>query len=173
MQRAEVLGARTFAMRIWLKPDKMAALNVSPAQVRQALAANNFLAAIGNTKGSLVQVNMTANTDLHSAEEFKQLVVFQEGDSLVRLQDIADVDFRAVVAPVEVVGGAAPAPGIETDHPPPGRMAQRQIMKIPGISGQPGQAEQRSARRQGIAVVAEIEPQTILRAEVPFPEGRC
>ena len=47
VQRAEVLGARTFAMRIWLKPDKMAALNVSPAQVRQALAANNFLAAIG------------------------------------------------------------------------------------------------------------------------------
>jgi multidrug efflux pump len=59
--------------------------------VRQALAANNFLAAIGNTKGSLVQVNMTANTDLHSAEEFEQLVVFQEGDSIVRLQDIADV----------------------------------------------------------------------------------
>jgi multidrug efflux pump len=91
VQRAEVLGARTFAMRIWLKPDKMAALNISPAQVRQALAANNFLAAIGNTKGALVQVNMTANTDLHSVEEFEQLVVLQEGDSIVRLRDIAEV----------------------------------------------------------------------------------
>ena len=71
-------GARTFAMRIWLKPDRMAALNVSPAQVRQALAANNYLAAVGQTKGSLVQVNLTANTDLRSVEEFKQLVVRAE-----------------------------------------------------------------------------------------------
>lgn len=95
VQRAEVLGARTFAMRIWLKPDKMAALHVSPSQVRQALAANNFLAAIGTTKGSLVQVNMTANTDLHSVEEFEQLIIRQSGDSIVRLQDIADVTLGA------------------------------------------------------------------------------
>ena len=68
VQRADILGARTFAMRIWLKPDRMAALNVSPAQVRQALAANNYLSAVGQTKGSLVQVNLTANTDLRSVE---------------------------------------------------------------------------------------------------------
>ena len=71
VQRADILGARTFAMRIWLKPERMAALNVSPAQVRQALAANNYLAAVGQTKGSLVQVNLTANTDLRSVEEFR------------------------------------------------------------------------------------------------------
>src|ERR671935_396876 len=75
VQRADILGARTFAMRIWLKPDRMAAMNVSPAQVRQALAANNVLAAVGQTKGSLVQVNLTANTDLRSPAEFKDLVV--------------------------------------------------------------------------------------------------
>jgi multidrug efflux pump len=91
VQRADVLGARTFAMRIWLKPDKMAALNISPAQVRQALAANNYLAAVGSTKGSLVQVNLTANTDLHSVEEFKRLVIRQHNDASVRLEDIADV----------------------------------------------------------------------------------
>src|ERR1700694_2103920 len=70
VQRADLLGARTFAMRIWLKPDRMAALNVSPVQVRQALAANNYLAAVGETKGALVQVNLTANTDLRSVREF-------------------------------------------------------------------------------------------------------
>src|SRR3989339_1112953 len=58
VQRADILGARTFAMRIWLKPERMAAFNISPVQVRQALAANNFLAAVGQTKGSLVQVNL-------------------------------------------------------------------------------------------------------------------
>jgi multidrug efflux pump len=91
VQRADILGGRTFAMRIWLKPDRMAALNVSPSQVRQALAANNFLAAVGSTKGSLVQVDLTANTDLHTAEDFRQLVVRRENGVLVRLGDIADV----------------------------------------------------------------------------------
>src|SRR5919197_1343879 len=91
VQKADILGARTFAMRIWLKPDRMAALNVSPAQVRQALAANNYLAAVGQTKGSLVQVNLTANTDLRSREEFEQMVVRQGGGATVRLRDVADV----------------------------------------------------------------------------------
>ncbi|MDP3069000.1 MAG: efflux RND transporter permease subunit [Opitutaceae bacterium] len=91
VQRAEILGARTFAMRIWLKPDRMAALNISPAQVRAALAQNNYLAAIGTTKGTYVQVNLTANTDLHSVAEFKRLVVRQANDTIVRIEDIADV----------------------------------------------------------------------------------
>jgi multidrug efflux pump len=91
VQRAEILGARTFAMRIWLKPERMAAFNISPAQVRQALAANNFLAAVGSTKGSLVQVNLTANTDLRSVEEFKRLVVREQGGAIVRLEDISEV----------------------------------------------------------------------------------
>ena len=91
VQSADILGGRTFAMRIWLKPDRMAALNISPAQVRQALAANNYLAAVGQTKGSLVKVNLTANTDLHTADDFKQLVMRQENGKLIRLSDIADV----------------------------------------------------------------------------------
>src|SRR5207253_7747287 len=91
VQRADILGARTFAMRIWLKPDRMAALNVSPAQVRQALAANNYLAAVGQTKGQLVQVNLTSNTDLRSPQEFEQMVVRQGGGSTVHLRDVADV----------------------------------------------------------------------------------
>ena len=91
VQRADVLGARTFAMRIWLKPDRMAAFNISPAQVIQALAANNALAAVGNTKGALIQVNLTADTDLRSAKEFQKLVVREDNDAIVRLEDIAEV----------------------------------------------------------------------------------
>src|SRR5512143_3094061 len=72
-QRADVLGARTFAMRIWLKPERMAALDISPAQVREALAANNFLAAVGRSKGAFIQVNLTANTNLRTVDEFRQL----------------------------------------------------------------------------------------------------
>jgi multidrug efflux pump len=91
VQKADILGGRTFAMRIWMKPDRMAALNISPAQVRSALARNNYLSAAGNTKGSLLQVNLTANTDLHTADDFKKLVVRQDKGNLIRLSDIADV----------------------------------------------------------------------------------
>src|SRR5690349_18217249 len=91
VQRADILGARTFAMRIWLKPDRMAALNVSPVQIQRALAANNYLAAVGQTKGPLVQVNLTANTDLRSPAEFEQMVVRQSGGATVRIRDVADV----------------------------------------------------------------------------------
>ncbi|HEY4301853.1 MAG TPA: efflux RND transporter permease subunit, partial [Candidatus Didemnitutus sp.] len=95
VQRADILGARTFAMRIWLKPDRMAALGVSPSQVRAALANNNYLAAVGSTKGSLVQVNLTANTDLHTVDDFKRLVIRQANDTIVRVQDVADVELGA------------------------------------------------------------------------------
>ncbi|MEP6603583.1 MAG: efflux RND transporter permease subunit [Spartobacteria bacterium] len=91
VQKADILGGRTFAMRIWMHPERMAALNISPAQVRSALARNNYLAAVGSTKGSLLQVNLTANTDLHTTDDFKKLVVREDKGNLIRLGDIADV----------------------------------------------------------------------------------
>jgi multidrug efflux pump len=91
VQRADILGDRTFAMRIWLKPDKMAALGISASAVRDALSKNNHLSALGQTKGSMVSVNLIANTDLRTADEFRQLVVKQENGVVVRLGEIADV----------------------------------------------------------------------------------
>ncbi|RPI27881.1 MAG: multidrug efflux protein [Acidobacteria bacterium] len=91
VQRADILGDRTFAMRIWLKSDKMAALGISPSAVREALARNNYLSALGRTKGSMVSVNLVANTDLRTPEEFRQLVVKEEKGVVVRLDEIADV----------------------------------------------------------------------------------
>lgn len=95
VQRADILGGRTFAMRIWLKSDRMAALNVTPLDVRRALAANNYLAALGRTKGALVQVNLTANTNLNSVAEFKQLVIREEGGAVIRLEDVGEVALGA------------------------------------------------------------------------------
>jgi multidrug efflux pump len=91
VQRADILGDRTFAMRIWLKPDKMAALGISASAVRDALSKNNHLSALGATKGSMVSVNLIANTDLRTADEFRQLVVKEDKGVVVRLGEIADV----------------------------------------------------------------------------------
>ena len=91
VQRAAILGDRTFAMRVWLKPDQMAALSISPSEVWDALARNNYLSALGHTKGSMVSVNLIANTDLRTPEEFRQLVVKEKDGVVVRLGEIADV----------------------------------------------------------------------------------
>jgi len=95
VQRADILGGRTFAMRIWLKPERMAAMGISPGQVRDALAKNNYLSTLGQTKGSMVSVNLVANTDLTTADEFRRIVVKEDKGSVVRLGDIADVALGA------------------------------------------------------------------------------
>src|SRR5215831_10537686 len=95
VQRADILGARTFAMRIWLKPDRMTAHGIAPSTVRDAVARNNSLSAIGQTKGSMVSVNLVANTDLRTADEFRQLVVKEEKGDVVRLGQVADIALGA------------------------------------------------------------------------------
>ena len=95
VQKADILGARTFAMRIWLKPERMAALNISPTEVRQALASNNYLSAIGMTKGSMTTINLVANTDLRTSDEFRELVLREQNGAIVRLKDVAEVDLGA------------------------------------------------------------------------------
>ncbi|MBV60273.1 MAG: multidrug efflux protein [Nevskiales bacterium] len=102
VQKAEILGARTFAMRIWMQPERMAGLGVTPADVRAALASNNVLAAVGQTKGSMISVDLTAATDLHTADEFRQLVIRDDGDTLVRLEDVATVVLGAESYDVDV-----------------------------------------------------------------------
>ena len=91
VQTAEILGGRLFALRAWLDSDRMAAHNVTAADVSNALASNNFLAALGSSKGQMVTVPLTAGTDLHSVAEFNQLAIKQNGDAIVRLQDVATV----------------------------------------------------------------------------------
>ena len=91
VQRADILGGGTFAMRIWLQPDRMAALGLSPSEVWGALARNNYLSALGRTKGTMTSVNLVANTNLKSPEDFKRLVVKETNGNIVRLGDIADV----------------------------------------------------------------------------------
>ncbi|MFI5371833.1 MAG: efflux RND transporter permease subunit [Candidatus Eisenbacteria bacterium] len=91
VQRADILGGRTFAMRIWLKSDRLAAHGLAPSDVWDALARNNYLSALGRTKGSMVSVNLVANTDLKTPEDFRRMVVKESGGDIVRLGDVADV----------------------------------------------------------------------------------
>jgi multidrug efflux pump len=95
VQTAEILGARQFALRAWLDAAKLAAHNVTAQDVFAALGNNNYLAAVGSSKGQMVTVDMTAGTDLHSVQEFRQLAIKQVGDSIVRLEDVGEVTLGA------------------------------------------------------------------------------
>lgn len=95
VQRADILGGQTYALRIWLDADRLAAFNLSPTDIRTALQANNFLSAVGQTRGALTQLNLTANTDLRNVEEFRQLIVAQSNGAVIRLGDLAKVELGA------------------------------------------------------------------------------
>lgn len=89
--KADILGGATYSMRVFLDPIKMAGLGVTPADVSQVLANNNFLTAAGSTKSEYVAISMTAKTDLNSAEEFSNLIVQSTKGSIIRLRDIGRV----------------------------------------------------------------------------------
>src|SRR5262245_11256612 len=95
VQRTDIVGGRPIAMRVWIDPDRLAAHNLSPGDVFAALRRNNYLAAVGQTKGNLVQVNLLANTDLRSPSEFENLIVTDRDGAVVRLSEVARVELGA------------------------------------------------------------------------------
>jgi multidrug efflux pump len=119
VQRVEIYG-RPIAMRVWIDPDRLAALNLAPGDVHAALRRNNYLAAVGQTKGDLIQVNLLANTDLRTVEEFTDLVVANRDGAIVRLRDVARVELGAEEASFiakfnrdeAVYLGVYPVPGV-------------------------------------------------------------
>jgi len=91
VQTAELLGAKNFALRAWLDPQKLAAYGLTANDVAVALSNNDYISGLGNTKGQMVQVTLTASTSLHTVEEFRNLVLKQSDGAIVRLQDVANV----------------------------------------------------------------------------------
>ncbi len=95
VQTAEILGGQNFALRAWLDPTKLAAYGLTATDISAALQENDYIAGLGTTKGQMVQVNLTASTGLHSAEEFANLIIKQSGGAVVRLKDVANVTLGA------------------------------------------------------------------------------
>jgi multidrug efflux pump len=95
VQTAEVLGAQNFAMRVWMKPDKLAAYGLTASDVYSALSNNDFIAALGNTKGQMTEITLTATTGLHSAKAFGDLIIKHQNGAIIRLKDVATVELGA------------------------------------------------------------------------------
>ncbi|MGQ0501047.1 MAG: efflux RND transporter permease subunit [Panacagrimonas sp.] len=95
IEKAEIMGASVYAMRIWLKPDRLSANNLTASEVYQRLRSQNVLSAVGETRGNYVKIGLKADTDLRSVEEFRNVIVKSDGASTVRLRDIANVTLGA------------------------------------------------------------------------------
>jgi multidrug efflux pump len=109
VQKADALGARTFAMRIWLKPEVLSSANLSVEEIRQALIRNNYLSAVGQAKGSMVVTPLATNTDLRSKEEFQNLIIREDGENVMRLRDVAEVELGAEKYDNDTLFGGKPA----------------------------------------------------------------
>ena len=90
----DIYGASEYALRIWLDPQKMAAQNLSATQVMSALSSNNVQTAAGNDNGFYVVYKNKVDTTTKSVEELGNLIVSSDGDKLVRLRDVADVELN-------------------------------------------------------------------------------
>ncbi len=95
VQQAQVFGAQTIAMRVWLDPQRLAALKFTPSEVRASIRSSNFLAAVGETKGATVAISLQAETNLDSVKAFQNLVLREQGDAIIRLKDVAEVTLGA------------------------------------------------------------------------------
>ena len=92
VQSLDLSGGRLPAMRIWIDPDRMASFNVSARELRDALTRNNIIATIGRTENSDQRIDLLANTTMKSVEDFERLVVREEGNTLIRVRDVARVE---------------------------------------------------------------------------------
>ena len=117
---ANILGGQTFAMRIWLNPEKMAGRNVSPADVAAAISANNFQSAAGQAKGYFIVSNVTTNTGLTDVNQFKRMIVKAKDGGFVRMEDIATVELAAQSTDASVAFNGERAIFIGVDATPQG-----------------------------------------------------
>ncbi|MCL9685044.1 efflux RND transporter permease subunit [Legionella maioricensis] len=95
VQKAEILGNQTFALRAWLDPVKLAGYGITPAEVGATLASNDFISAVGRTDGQMFIQNLTASTDLRNVNQFKKMILKSKNGAIIRLEDVAKVDLGA------------------------------------------------------------------------------
>jgi multidrug efflux pump len=139
VQTASVGGSRQFALRAWLDPRKLAAMNLTAADISAALGNNNYISAVGSTKGQMITVNLTAGTDLHSVDEFRKLIVKRSNDALVRLEDVATVGLGAENYDVNAVFDSKKSVAIMIEAAPDANLLDvtKRIRKIwPSIESQ-------------------------------------
>ena len=92
LARAAIFGNKEYAMRIFLDPVRMRALNVSTDQVNTALMENNFQSAAGELRNNYTVTSIRASTSLQDVESFADITVVTDGQRVIRLGDVARIE---------------------------------------------------------------------------------
>lgn len=95
VQKVGIEGARTPAMRVWLDADKLNIFNLSADEVYQALADNNRISTLGYSENDRQKIDIVANTQMSSVNEFEQLIIKQSDNAVIYLKDVARVEYSA------------------------------------------------------------------------------
>ncbi|MFN7290523.1 MAG: efflux RND transporter permease subunit [Pirellula sp.] len=109
VQRIGIEAGQLPAMRIWIAPERLSEVNLTPGDIFNALRRNNYLAAIGRIKSESVQIDLLTNTDLKTPEEFRDLIVSQRNDATIRLGDVAKVELGSEEPMMNAIYGGKPA----------------------------------------------------------------
>jgi len=107
--KVEVGGGQNLAMRLWLDPERLAGHGLTAADVAAAVRRNNYQTTAGQVRGPYVITQVRVNTDLSSVEEFRDLVIHNDGNSLVRLRDVGTVELTAASTQTSAHLGGEPA----------------------------------------------------------------
>lgn len=99
MGRAQILGSRTFAMRVWLKPDRMRAYKVSTEEVMEAMQDQSIIGRPGRLgqasgkKAQSLEYTLTYKGRFNKPEEYENIIVRANPDGeILKLKDIAEVE---------------------------------------------------------------------------------
>ena len=94
VSKVDLYGGMKYALRVWLDPSKMAAVNLTATDVMSVLDANNYQSATGQATGEFVLYNGSADTQVSNTEELENLVVKSGEGEIIRLSDIAKVSLE-------------------------------------------------------------------------------
>ncbi|WP_299869890.1 efflux RND transporter permease subunit [uncultured Roseobacter sp.] len=118
VQDATLEGTAPIALRVWLDPTRMAALDITPSDVTAALSGNNVISAVGSTDGSTTSLSLAASTNLSAVDEFEDLVIRRDDEKLIRLSDVAEVAFGAESYGTSVTINGAPGVSLAVNASP-------------------------------------------------------
>jgi hydrophobic/amphiphilic exporter-1 (mainly G- bacteria), HAE1 family len=117
--KADILGAKEYAMRIWLKPDKMVAYNISTDDILNALDEQNIEAAPGkigessDRKGQALQYTIKYTGKFNTKEQYEEIPIkSSDNGKILKIKDVADVEFGTTYFDVEAKLNGKPCAAI-------------------------------------------------------------
>ena len=88
----QIWGEKRYSMRIWLDPVKMAAYGITPVDIRNTITSENVELPSGSIEGNSVELTLRTMGQMHTAQEFNNIIVKEKDGNIVRIRDIGQAE---------------------------------------------------------------------------------